>query len=229
MTEVVQPRFVGANDQIGARQLAQLPQFRVGESRLCRAAPAQHDDLLDPASAQRLQGVIGDVRFGEFFRCSTQNAGHVHRDVADTHNSHALAREVEVEVTIVGMSVVPGHEVGSRIAAEEILTGDIHAVVGRSASREDDLVIEPTQVVKAQVCSVFHVAVITKPGIGGNLVVGRRNGLDFLMVRRHTATHQSVWRRQPLQHVNLDDEIFLIQQVFGDIEAARARSNNGHP
>ena len=97
------------------------------------------------------------------------------------------------------------------------------------AGRENNLVVELSQIVEAQVGAVFHVAVVPEPRIGSDLVVGGRHGLDFLMVRRHAAPYQPVRRRQPLQHVDLDDQLFLVQQVFGDVEAARARPHNGHP
>ena len=229
LAEVIQDDFIGANNQIGARQLTQLPQFGVGESRLRRAAPPQHGNLLDAAFPQRLQRIVGDVRLGEFLRRSTQNAGDVNRDVADAHNGDAFARKVECQVAVVGVAVVPGDEVRSRMAAYEILARNVHAVVRGSAGREDDLVVEFPQVVEAQVGPVFHVAVVAESRIGSDLVVGCRHRLDLLMVRRHAAAHQPVWRWQPLKHVDLYDQIFLVQQVFGDVKAARACPHNGHP
>jgi hypothetical protein len=46
-----------------------------------------------------------------------ENARHVHGDVAARHHRHPLLREIELAIAIVGMPVVPGHELGGRMAA----------------------------------------------------------------------------------------------------------------
>ena len=53
--------LLGDGAHIGVGELAQLSDLGVGEGRLGGAAPAQQIDLLDPALAQGLEGVVGDV------------------------------------------------------------------------------------------------------------------------------------------------------------------------
>ena len=61
---------------------AQLAQLGAGERGLRGPAPAEHDDLLDPALAQRLERVVGDVGARELVGAEREHARHVGRDVA---------------------------------------------------------------------------------------------------------------------------------------------------
>ena len=53
---------VGVDPQVDAVEVPQLAQLGARERRLRGPAPAEHDDLLDAALAQRLERVVGDVR-----------------------------------------------------------------------------------------------------------------------------------------------------------------------
>jgi hypothetical protein len=54
-------------------------------------------------------------------------------------------------------------------------------------------------------------AVEAEARMRGDLVEGRRHRLDLLMVGRHAGAHQSIRRRQPVDHVDLDDDSVLPQ------------------
>ena len=52
---------LGLDPRVDAVEASELAQLGARERRLRRTAPAEHDDLLDPARAQRLERVVGDV------------------------------------------------------------------------------------------------------------------------------------------------------------------------
>ena len=51
--------------------------------------------------------------------------------------------------------------------------------------------------------------------------------LDTLMVRRNAAPDQAEWSRKPVEHVNLDMQIRLLQQIIGCIEGGGTGANDG--
>ena len=52
---------IGVDADLDAVEVPELAQLGAGERRLRGTAAAEHDDLLDPALAQRLERVVGDV------------------------------------------------------------------------------------------------------------------------------------------------------------------------
>ena len=60
----------------------------------------------------------------------------------------------------------------------------------------------------------------------GDLVEGRGDRLDLLVVGRHAGADQAVGRGEAVEHVDLDDEVLLLQQVVGGIEAV-GRADDG--
>ena len=76
-----------------------------------------------------------------------------------------LLRQVEPVLTVVGVSVVPGDEVGRRVAAAEVLAGDPHAPVGLGARGVDDLMVVRPQVLDRHVLPELDVAEKPEPGV----------------------------------------------------------------
>ncbi len=87
----VQVDLAGLHPRFDAVQAPQLAQLGARERRLRGTAPAEHDDLLDAALAQRLEGVIGHVGALELARAQREHARHVRRDVAVADHDGALA------------------------------------------------------------------------------------------------------------------------------------------
>jgi hypothetical protein len=86
--------------------------------------------------------VVGDVGTGELVRGLGQDPGDVDRHVPDADHHCGVAVERRVEVDVVGVAVVPGHEVGGREAAREVLARDAEApIAGRPVGEHDGVVV----------------------------------------------------------------------------------------
>ncbi len=216
---------------VGVGHVAQLEQLGVGEGRLGRPAPAEHDDLADARLGERLERVVGHVRHGELVAGQREHAGDVCRHVAVPDHHRALAGEVELEVAVVGVAVVPGDELGGGPAAGQVLAGDAHAAVGLGADRVEDGVIAGQQVRVGDVRAVVDVAVEAELGMGGGLLVDAADGLDVGVVGRDAAAHEAPGGGKTVVDVDLHLEVGMrpaLQQVTGRVEARRARSDDGH-
>jgi hypothetical protein len=100
----------GVDGHVHPGRLAQLLQLGGGEGGLGGAAPAQHHHLADAAGPQRLQGVVGHVGPGQLVVGADQHAGHVHGPVAVADHQRPLAVQVDPQVAVVGVAVVPADE-----------------------------------------------------------------------------------------------------------------------
>jgi hypothetical protein len=65
--QLVELGLARQHDHVGVGQLAQLLDLRVGEGCLRWPAPSQQVDLSDPALAQGLERVVGDVGRRQLF------------------------------------------------------------------------------------------------------------------------------------------------------------------
>ena len=82
----------GVHVQGDAVEPAELAQLGAREGGLRGPAAAEHDDLLDPAGAQRLERVVGDVGARELVGVAREDADHVGGDVAVADHDGARAR-----------------------------------------------------------------------------------------------------------------------------------------
>jgi hypothetical protein len=65
-----------------------------------------------------LQRVVCDVRAGELAVGEAEHPGDVQRDVAVADHDSALgADQIELQVGVVGVAVVPAHELGRGVSA----------------------------------------------------------------------------------------------------------------
>ena len=103
----------GVDDDVRARELGELRQLGRREGRFGRAAAPEHDDLLDPGARDRVDRSVCRVRRSELLRRQHQHPRDVECHVAVPDHDRALHVEVEREVLVVGMAVVPGHELES--------------------------------------------------------------------------------------------------------------------
>ena len=133
----------GSTMHVGVGQLAQLAQLGVGERRLRRPAPAEHDDLLDArlGAAPRSRG-----RRCRCARAPPRGSASMRATSAATLplpiTTARSQDEVELAVAIVGVAVVPGDELGGRVRAGQVLAGDPERLsVWRRSRRPDDRVV----------------------------------------------------------------------------------------
>ena len=226
--QLVQLDLLRPRDDVGDGQLAHLVDLGIGERRLHGAAPPEQVHLLDPALAQGLERIVGDVGRGQLFRRPAEHARHVDGHVADADHGRALLREIELTVSVVGVAVVPGDELGGRMAPLEILAGNPHAPVGLGAGGVDDLVVVPAEIGHRDVLAQLDAAVKAEPRVGRDLVEGGGDGLDLLMVGGDAGAHQPVGGRQAVDHVDLDHAAVLLQQMVGRVVAGRAGADDGN-
>ena len=224
----VEPGFLGEHFDIGARQLAHLLDLGVGEGGLGRPAASDEVDVADPALAQGLQRVVGDVGDRQLLVGAAQDARHVDGHVAHADDRGGLPRQVETAVTIVRVAVVPRHELGGRVAALEVLARNVEASVGLGSGGEADLVVVDLEVVEPQVAAVAHVAVEAEPGVARVPVIDPHHRLDLLMVRRHASPHQPERRRQLVEHVDPDVQALLAKEPLDHVETRRTRTDDGY-
>ena len=129
-----------------AAKLAELAQLLGGELGLRRAAAADDVHLADLGRAQRRHHRLRDVGLLKVGRVAGQDAGHVHRDVANPDDGDRLGVEGEGARVDVGVTAVPVDEVGRRVAAEQVLARDAEAAVAHRAGGVHDRVVGVKQV-----------------------------------------------------------------------------------
>ena len=214
------------DDDVGARQLAELPDLDRRPSGLHGPAPADDQDLADAGGVDRRDRLVGRVRGRELLRRQREHAGDVERDVAVPDHDRALVREVELELLEVGVAVVPGHELGRRPRSGQVLAGDAEAAVGLGADRVDDRVVEPAQLVVRDVPADLDVAEEAKAGLRRGLLERARDRLDVRVVGRDPEADEPPRRRQPLDQVDLDGEVAR-EQGGGGVEPGRPGADDG--
>ena len=154
------------DDDVDALQFAELAHLQGGERRLQRPAAPDDDHLGDPALAQRVQGVIGDVGGGQDLGVGHQDAGDVDGDVAVAHHDGPAGGDVGCHLGEVRVGVVPADEVDGRHAAGQVLAGDSHGPIGLGAHRVDHRVVAVGKLVDRDILSHSDIAEEPEPGVG---------------------------------------------------------------
>ena len=200
--ERVQVRFLVRDDDVDAGQLAEFAQLLGGELGVRRATPADHVDLADLARLQGLQNLLRHVGAVQLGRVPGQDAGHVHRHVADADDRDRLGVEGERAGADVRVPAVPVDEVGGRVAAGQVLPRDAEAAVAHRAGRVDHRVVGRQQVGPGHVVAEVHAA--EKPDVRAfqhlAQVLGDR--LDRLVVGGDPVPDQPVRSGQPVEDVD---------------------------
>src|SRR3954447_11473999 len=215
------------DDDVGVLHLPELFDLRVGEGGLDGAAAAEDDDLADLLAVERLDRVVGGVGLAQLVIGQGQHPGDVHRHVAVADHDGALAGEVELAISVVGVGVVPADEGGGGVAAGQVLTGDAELAVGLAANGEDDCVVEPFEVFDLDVVADLDVAEEAEAVAGGGFLVDPDHRLDLRVVGSDAAAHQAKGRREAVEEVNLGVQVAVLEDVLGGIEAAGAGADDG--
>ncbi len=207
----------GIDDHRRVRERGELAQLGRGVGRLGRAATAEDHDLADGSADELVQRMVGDVGLAQLGLGQHQHAGDVQRDVAVADHDGPMAGQVEVMVGAVGMPVVPGDEVGGRLAAVELLAGDVEASPDRRARRVDDRVEVLEQVLVGDDRTDLDAAVEAEARMRSRLLVALGDLLDLRVIRRDAGAHEAPWRREAVEQVDLD--AFDGEQAFRGVEA----------
>jgi hypothetical protein len=189
--------------EVHAVHVAQLAQLGARERRLRGTTPAEHDDGLDAAGAQRLEGVVGDVRALQLTVAAREHPGHVGRDVAVADHDGLPDGQIELEIAVVGVAVVPGDELRGGPAPLQLLAGDAQRLVGLRACGVDDRRVVRHELLVREVAA--HLDVAQEPAAPAQrlAVEGVVQALDLLVVGRDAAAQQSPRRGQALEEIDL--------------------------
>ena len=178
--DAVELESAAVDDDVGARELAELAQLRVGERRLRGPAPAEHDDLLHGATRERVERVIGDVGRGRAPPASSgEHSRHVDRDVAVADHDRPLAGEVELEVLRSRGGRCTRPRTRSRARSGQVLARDAEPAVGLGADGVDDGVVERSELVTGRVAADLDVAEEAEPRASAIFSKTRETALIF--------------------------------------------------
>src|SRR4029079_2144553 len=72
------------------------------------------------------------------------------------------------------------------------------------------------------------IAKIAHARVDGDIVVDPCDGLDRLMIGRHTFAHQAKWSWEAVEEIDSADQIRLLQQRVGGVKAGWTRADNRH-
>ena len=222
----VEGDFLGKGDRVRLLQLAQLLHFGGRERGLDRSPTAEEVDLLDPGMAERLEGVIGDVRGGEFIDGTGEDPGHVHRHIAHADHRDPLGGEIEDMVPVVRVAVVPRHEFGGWVAPAQVLARDTHPAIGLGPGSEGDRVIELAEFLDREIPPDFDIAEEPDVRAGRHFVEASGHRLDLLVIGRHAEPDEAVGDRQPLKQVDGDRAVGLTGELVGQEEPGRAGTDD---
>ncbi len=214
----------GVDDDVGAAQLAELEQLRVGERGLGRAAAAEQGHVAHLRALEHLDGVVGGVGRAELVGIEHEHAPDVDGDVAVADHDRALGVEVELVVGVVRMAVVPGDELRGRVRARPVLAGDPEPVVGGRADRVDERVVALAQLVGGHVLAEADRAEEAEARALRGLLVDPRDRLDLRVVGGDAGAHEPERRGQGVDQVDLPA---LGEQLVGAVEAGRAGADHG--
>ena len=192
------------DNDVCAGEVAHLVELRRRPRGLNGAAPSENHDLSNARAGDGCDGLVGGVGRRKLVVREREHSCDVERDVAVADHDHALGRaKVEVEVLVVGVAVVPGDELRGRPRSSELLAGNSEPPVGGRAVRIDDRVVQPRKVVVREIPPDVDVSEEAKAGLGGDLLVSARHGLEVRVIGSDAEPHQAPRRGQALDHVNL--------------------------
>ena len=125
--------------------MCEFAQLERGELHLCGAAATEDVHVGHGGSLQALIDVIGDFGDEQVVSVFGEDAGDVQGDVAVTEHRYLLSLQ-RPGAGIVGVTVVPGDEVGSAVGAVQVDALNVQRCVVNGSGREDNGVVVLAQV-----------------------------------------------------------------------------------
>jgi hypothetical protein len=162
---------------VGAGEFAHLLELLRRPRRLGGAAATDDDDLLQRGLGDRLDRGVRRVRGLELLAGQREHSRDVEGDVAVPDHDGAVDVQVELEVLVIRVAVVPGDELGGRRRARKVFARDPEALVGLRANRVDHSVVEARQVLVRQAAADLDVADEPVTRLGGDALERARDGL----------------------------------------------------
>src|SRR3970282_336778 len=161
----------------------------------------------------------------ELVRRLAENPADVDRDIALSDYDGGLMRQVEHQIAIVGVAVIPPDKLRSRMAARQVLSRNPQGAVGFRAASKDDDVVATLQLLHGDITSRRDVTQESKWRGPGNLLIDTYGLLELRVIRGYTAAHQPKGRGKAFKHVD-KDRLFRFEQGVGSVEAARSTAAN---
>ncbi len=218
-------KIVRIHDRVAVRQLPEFPQVRMRELRLRRTAASDNVDVSNPALGQYLESVRGNIGTPQLIRRLGENPADIDRDVSLTDDDGLLMRQIESQVAVIGMAVIPADKFACRVAACQMFPGYPHRSVGMRSAGEHDGVITILELLHADVAPDRDIAEESKPRRFGNSLVDGNGLLELRVVWGNAAAHQAEGRGQSLEHVDHDRRL-RPYECLGGVEAGRPATND---
>lgn len=114
------------------------------------------------------------------------------------------------------------------MAAREILAGDAQVAIDARAVGEDNRVVALPELVHGDIRAHIDIAEEAESGPGGGLLVDPDDRLDLRVVRRHARADQPERRGEAIEHVHLDLNALLLEQMLGCVEPRRPGADYRH-
>ena len=227
---LVELEVLRVQDDVDVPGVGEFAQFQRRELDLGRPAAAEHVDVRDRGILERLVDVVRDFRHQQLVGVLDQHPGHVegHVAVADHRDLLGLQRPVARNV---GVTVVPGDEVGPAEGPLEPDAGNVQFRVLDGAGGEDHGVVEGAEIVQGQVAAVGDVAEEADVAAVQDFVQRVDDPLDPRVVRGDAVADQAVRGRVRLEEVDADLEVAVLdfvglgQDVRG-VDAGRSGADN---
>ena len=164
------------------------------------------------ALAQLLQRMVGDIGFQQRIRGQDQHACHIHRDVAD--HDGPLTGEVDGQIAIVRVPIIPANKRGGRKGIGQIFTRDAHPSISLGANRIDDLIVELLELLMMDINTIGDVPEETDAWIRKDFIKDADHRLDGLVIGCNTVTDQSERGGEAIEQINGQDKIALLLEAF---------------
>ncbi len=101
----------------------------------------------------------------------------------------------------------------------KVLTRNPQRAVRLRTCRDDHRVKVPSQVGNRKISADVDITIEAELIALRDAVEDARDVLDLLMIGRHTTTHKPERRRQSIEHVDVHDDVLLLEQALGGVEA----------
>ena len=124
------------------------------------------------------------------------------------------------------MPVIPADKDRRRVAADEVFPRNAELPVGFRAGRKQDLMVVGQGIGQPDIFAKGHVSEKAKAGQFGKFFVLSNDRFNFLMIRCHAASDQSIRSRQAVKQVNPNSHVFLLEQFANRVESGRSRAEN---
>ena len=157
-----------------------------------------------------------------------EDARNVQCDVSLSHDHSMLsALQIWLQVLKLGQSIVPAHECSRREDSFQILARYAQSPVLICAVRKQHSIVVRLHLEQFDVVANAHIANVVEARRLRHFFEGVLTILDLWMVWCHAKSHEAVWHRQLLVHVD-NGILDFVQEAMCCVEAGRTRAYDGY-